>query len=337
MLHDSVIFDNVVHIHNLRDDNVIEPEGRITQNFFYRTLQGIKGEDYPYEEFAAEWSAKHVGDLLFPPEGGGAIDYAMVQTVPMFDLYRDGLDAVERQYELVQLHPDRVIFCGGTDPILRGLNTAMHDLDHQIADLGARSIKFYTGHTRGRSWRMDDPHVAYPMFERMLEHGVDIAQVHKGNPLGPEPLTGLQSHDVGEAALDFPDMRFIIHHLGVPYEDETIIIAARYPNVFLSMSTWINFVQIAPELTAHRLGKALFHVGPDRILWGSEAPLGPNPQDLLRACWDFQIPEQLQAGYGYPAITNEDRRKMFGGNMLRLLGMEPSTPQATAQHVEATR
>jgi len=324
MRNGSVIFDNVVHIHNLRDDNVIEPEGRITQNFFFRTLQGIKGADYDYGEFASAWSAGGVGELLFAP--GSEIDYAMVQTVPMFDLYRDGLDAVERQYELVKLYPERAVFCGGTDPVLRGMNTAMHDIDHQIRDLGARSIKFYTAHTRGRSWRMDDPQLAYPLYERMLEYGVDIAQVHKGNPLGPEPLTALQAHDVGEAALAFPQMRFIIHHLGVPYEDETILIAARYPNVYLSMSTWINFVAIAPRLTAERLGKALFYVGPDRILWGSEAPLGPAPRALLDACWNFQIPEDLRAGYGYPEITDEDRRKMFGGNMLALLGMPDAPP-----------
>jgi predicted TIM-barrel fold metal-dependent hydrolase len=323
---DSVIFDNVVHLHNLREDNVIEPEGRLAQNFFYRTLQAVKGPDFKVEQFASAWSAERVGGILF--REGSQIDYAMVQTVPMFDLYKDGLDAVERQYELVELFPGRAIFCGGTDPVLRGLNTALHDIDHQIRDLGAVSIKFYTAHTRGQSWRMDDPKLAYPLYERMLEYGVDIAQVHKGNPLGPEPLTALQAHDVGQAALDFPGMRFVIHHLGVPYEDETIMIAARFPNVYLSTSTWINSIAVAPRLTAERLGKALAQVGPDRILWGSEAPLGPDPQALLEACWNFQIPEDLRAGYGYPAITDEDRHKIFGANMLELLGMDYAPPAA---------
>jgi len=329
---DSVIFDNVVHLHNLREDNVIEPEGRIAQNFFYRTLQQVKGPDYTVEEFASAWTGKRVGDILFRP--GSQIDYAMVQTVPMWDLYKDGLDAVERQYELVQLFPERVIFCGGTDPVLRGLNTAMHDIDHQVRDLGAVSIKFYTGHSRGQSWRMDDPKLAYPLYERMLEHGVSLAQVHKGNPLGPEPLTALQAHDVGAAALDFPEMRFIIHHLGVPYEDETIMIAARLPNVYLSTSTWINSIGIAPRLTAERLGKILQQVGPDRVLWGSEAPLGPDPQSLFEACWDFQIPEELQRGYGYPAITDEDRVKIFGANMLKLLGMDYAPPNFESPAVD---
>ena len=219
MRNGQVIFDNVVHLHNMREDNVIEPEGRLAQNFFFRLLRTMNGEG-DHSDYAKAWSAEYLADRLFG--GDSQIDLAMIQTVPMFDLYKDGLDAVDRQYELVQLEPERVVFCGGTDPMLRGLNTAMHDIDYQVTQLGARSIKFYTAHTRDRSWRMDDPAVAYPMYERMLEHGVNLAQVHKGNPLGPEPISALRTLDVGEAALAWPQMNFIIHHLGVPYEDEGI-------------------------------------------------------------------------------------------------------------------
>src|SRR5260370_38192735 len=105
---DSVIFDNVVHLHNLREDNVIEPEGRIAQNFFYRTLQQVKGPDYAVEEFASAWTGKRVGGILFGP--GSQIDYAMVQTVPMWDLYKDGLDAGERHSAPVQRFPRRATF-----------------------------------------------------------------------------------------------------------------------------------------------------------------------------------------------------------------------------------
>jgi predicted TIM-barrel fold metal-dependent hydrolase len=329
-----VVFDNVVHLHNLRDDNVIEPEGRLAQNFFYRLVRSMS-EEGDYSDFAKEWTAEYVADRLFGD--GSQIDFAMVQTVPMFDLYKDGLDAVERQYELVQAEPDRVVFCGGTDPMLRGLNTALHDIDHQIKNLGAKSIKFYTAHTRGRSWRMDDRRVAYPMYERMLEHGVNLAQVHKGNPLGPEPLQALQAHDVADAALDFPEMNFIIHHLGVPYEDETITIAARHPNIYLSMSTWINLIRVAPRLTAERIGKALAGVGADHVLWGSEAPLGPHPQDLLDWVWEFQMPDDLVEGYAYPRISDTDRADIFGGNLLRLLKLtveykEDGSPILVSSH-----
>ena len=38
---------------------------------------------------------------------------------------------------------------------------------------------------------------------------------------------------------------------------------------------------------------------------------------------EFQIPEDMQEGYGYPAITDEDRRKIFGENLAGLIGIEP--------------
>jgi hypothetical protein len=36
----------------------------------------------------------------------------------------------------------------------------------------------------------------------------------------------------------------------------------------------------------------------------------------------IQIPDELQDKHGYPPITEEARRKMFGLNQARLLGMD---------------
>jgi uncharacterized protein len=36
----------------------------------------------------------------------------------------------------------------------------------------------------------------------------------------------------------------------------------------------------------------------------------------------LQMPEQLQDEYGYPAITDETRRKILGANMARVLGVD---------------
>jgi uncharacterized protein len=37
---------------------------------------------------------------------------------------------------------------------------------------------------------------------------------------------------------------------------------------------------------------------------------------------DFQIPEDLCAGYGYPQLTEQAKRKILGENLLRLHGMD---------------
>ena len=53
----------------------------------------------------------------------------------------------------------------------------------------------------------------------------------------------------------------------------------------------------------------------------SEAPIF-HPQWALRAFMDFQIPQDLCDGYGYPQLTDQAKRKILGGNLLRLHGMD---------------
>lgn len=332
MRDDNVIFDLVVHIHNFLDENFETRTGRIVQDWKYDHLLMLKkGYEVipPAEEFfQVPPSPQSVYDRIFG--GGSEVDFAMAQAVPLFDLFAETPERnVERVHELVQLDPERMIFCGATDPKLRGVNQALRDIELQITTMGSRSIKLYTAHPYGNSWRMDDRGLAYPMYERMLELGVDLVQVHKGDPQGLEPLADLHPGDVHQAALDFPQMNFIVHHLAFPFEDAAIDLAARLPNVYLAMSTWINMIEIAPVETAMRMGKTLTWCRPEKVIWGSETPIWPRTQTLLDLAWDFQIPEDLRNGWGFPEITDVDRRLMFGGNMLRLLKM-PYEPPVTS-------
>jgi len=128
---------------------------------------------------------------------------------------------------------------------------------------------------------------------------------------------GQPDRDLQRVAYDFPELNIIIHHLGVPWVEETISIASRFPNVYLAMSTWVNSIPIQPALVIERIGRILFECGPEKLIWGSEAPLAGAVQPLLDRCWDVQ----LQDGYGFPDISDDDRRLIYGENMMRLLGI----------------
>ncbi|WP_053207670.1 amidohydrolase family protein [Jiangella muralis] len=328
MRNGNVVFDLVVHVHNLLNSNFAEPAGSVAQPFKYEHLKILKEEVEelpPADEFfQIPPDPEGVVDKIFG--GGSQIDFAMAQVVPLFDLFvEDPEDNIRRVHQMTQVRPDSIVFAGGTDPVLRTVPGALRDITWQIEDLGARSIKLYTAHAYGNSWRMDDADVCYPMLQRMLELDCNLVQVHKGDPQGLEPLLDLMPDDVHRAALDFPEMNFIVHHLAFPFDDIAIDLASRLPNVYLAMSTWINMVKTAPVETAMRLGKALRWCTPEKIIWGSETPLWPSAQHLLDLSWDFQIPTDLQAGWGFPEITEEDRSLMFGGNLLRLLGL-PDDP-----------
>ena len=329
----NTIFDLVVHVHNLLRENLTTPAARVATPYVHRNLKmykrGVETMPPLAESFRAPPDPQKVYDKIFTPDS--QIDFAMAQVVPMFDLFAETPETnYQRVYDLVQLAPEKIVFCGGTDPVLRGLNTALRDVEHQVSRLGAKSIKLYTAHADGGSWRMDDRNVAYPIYERMLDLGCTLVQVHKGDPQGTEPLDALHPRDVHQAALDFPNMNFIVHHLAFPFEDEAIDLAARLPNVYVAMSTWINMVRIAPVETAMRMGKMLRWCGPEKVIWGSETPLWPSAQALLDDSYSFQIPEDLQLGWDFPAITEDDRRLMFGHNLLRLLDMDPLPANATA-------
>ncbi len=140
----------------------------------------------------------------------------------------------------------------------------------QVKELGARSMKFYNGHVEG-TWRCDDREVAYPMYERCQALGIDVLQFHKGMPFGLSNVEDVRPNDLQGAARDFPDLTFVIHHLGMPYFDETVSIAARFPNVHLALSANLCFTPIAPRLVQTQLGRLLMEVEADKLLWGSEA------------------------------------------------------------------
>jgi predicted TIM-barrel fold metal-dependent hydrolase len=123
------------------------------------------------------------------------------------------------------------------------------------------------------TWRMDDPQIAFPIFEKAQELGVNLIGVHKGVPLGPQPIEHTQTWDMDGAAANFPDINFVIYHVGLPFLDETCWQLIRYPNLYASIAATINFLVRAPRMFAEIIGKLLFWCGADKIVYGSEAPI----------------------------------------------------------------
>ena len=69
-------------------------------------------------------------------------------------------------------------------------------MTRQVEEYGARAFKFYdVRYADGGQvpWRMDDPKVAFPVFERIQDLGVNLIGVHKGVPLGPQMIEYTQT------------------------------------------------------------------------------------------------------------------------------------------------
>jgi predicted TIM-barrel fold metal-dependent hydrolase len=241
----------------------------------------------------------------------------------MFDWFKEWYSPVYAQYDMAKAYPERVLFCGGVDPSFRGLQEALEQIDYQVKTLGACSLKFYNGHaTVADCWRCDDERIAYPMYERARAAGIRVLQFHKGNPFGLQNMEFLSPIDLQAPARDFPDLIFIVHHLALPYFEEMVSIASRFPNVYLSLAGYMTFYRVAPRRVQEHLGRLLQTVGAEKILWGSEAALAGGPEPYLRGFMELEIPADLRSGYGYPQITPEDKRQILGGNFARIMGID---------------
>jgi predicted TIM-barrel fold metal-dependent hydrolase len=262
-------------------------------------------------------------------------DMLVAMPLPLTDLFRDGLSPWETCAELASRDPDRTVFWGTVNP-LEG-RKALDLMERQVGEFGAKAFKFYNVRYDYGSpfpWRMDDPKVAFPIFEKARELGVNLIGVHKGVPLGPQPIEATQTWDMDGAAANFPDINFVIFHVGLPFLDETCWQLIRYPNLYASLAATINFVVRAPRMFAEIIGKLLFWCGEDKIVYGSEAPIF-HPQWALRAFMDFSIPQDLCDGYGYPQLTDVAKRKILGENLLRLHGMDVEATKERLGRYEA--
>ncbi len=207
-----------------------------------------------------------------------------------------------------------------------------------------------------RPWRHDDEEVAYPTFEliqsryeqlREQKPGFNNICVHKGLAPGPPDPERGHPEDLPKAARDWPGLNFITYHAciqpaffmhaaleeiesgrlrdGVPdisWTTEYAQLVAPYSNCYAEIgTTWASSIVTFPTVAAHIMGQLMKYLGPDRIVFGSDSVWYGSPQWQIDAFWRFQIPEAMRERYGYPEITQEDKRKILGLNSARLYGI----------------
>ncbi|HEV2928308.1 MAG TPA: amidohydrolase family protein [Propionibacteriaceae bacterium] len=325
---DAIVFDGVAHVFNFEKKNALGPAGEMFINHLYAFHATLTPEGQPVmpaEEFLRQWTVEDIDEMVYD---NSSTDMLCAMPLPLTDLFRDGLSPWEECAELASRRPDRTVFWGSVNP-LEG-RRALDLMERQVGEFGAKAFKFYNvryDYGRPFPWRMDDPQVAFPVFEKAQELGVNLIGVHKGVPLGPQPIEATQTWDMDGAAANFPDINFVIFHVGLPFIDEVCWQLIRHPNLYASIAATINFVVRAPRQFAETLGKLLFWCGEDKIIYGSEAPIW-QPQWALEAFWDFQLPQDLVEGYGYPQLTEQAKRKILGENLLRLHGMDVEETRA---------
>jgi predicted TIM-barrel fold metal-dependent hydrolase len=225
--------------------------------------------------------------------------------------------------------------------------TAPDTLEHQVRDLGGRAIKCYSynGH-----WRLDDEVKAYPMYEEAVRLGIKLVNCHKGLPGfgGPGANQSVRTIDIPKAVADWPQLRFCAYHSG--YFPESSDPGLAHPEGKNGITEFVEILEAMPKKHrkrvyaeigstfpgavlsdnanpgpmqgAHLIGQLMKTLGSKNILWGTDSIWWGSPQWIINAFKILQIPVSLQEQFGYPALREKDKRRIFGENAAKLYGIK---------------
>lgn len=131
--------------------------------------------------------------------------------------------------EYVDKHPDRLIGFCCVDP---NDDDAPRELKRCVRDLHMQGLKL------GPIYQHFDPNSekADGVFRTCEELGIPIL-IHQGTTFVRDaPLKYALPHLLDEVATKHRDLRMIVAHLGHPWEDETVALIRKQPNVYSDVS-----------------------------------------------------------------------------------------------------
>ena len=222
--------------------------------------------------------------------------------------------------KVVESNPDRFMYQPNISPVkFKGVKNTIWELEYWVKEKGAKIFKFYAP----EDTYINDPDL-WPFYEKAEELDI-VLDIHTGFSWCPPGKSKYALPILlDDVARDFPQLKIVAFHMGYPYCDDLNMVALGHPNIYPCLSLLVPWASSAPHKFARIIGEALRFVGPERIIWGTDyAGFSAQIAAAVKGFRDFQIPEDIRQGYGYPEITDEDRRKIFGQNLARLLGIEP--------------
>ena len=220
---------------------------------------------------------------------------------------------------LAEKHPGRFVVNTRFDP--RDGDAGLRELEANVARWGSIGLKLYTAEWHGdsRGWKLSDPE-AYRFLARAQELGIRNVHVHKGPTIWPLDKDAFDVSDVDHAATDFPELNFIVEHVGLPRIEDFCFMATQEPNVYAGLSVVIGGLMHArPRFFAKVMGELLFWVGEDKMTFGSDYAIW-EPKWQVEGLVDWDYPDDEFSDY--PRVTTATKKKILGLNAAKLYDIE---------------
>jgi uncharacterized protein len=228
----------------------------------------------------------------------------------------------------------------------------LEQMDTELNEYKIDSWKWYCHSDPGNSgggFQLDDDKAAW-FYDESRKRGMKRFSVHKGYSYQSRILGHLANpKDVEKAALNNPDLTFIIYHSAIQhgpnepdwqkadnYDPETgdfawhailMDIKKRNPkinNVYPEIGSFFGPLVIAdPKMAMHGMGKNIKLYGSDHVIWGTDCLWWGSPQWVIDAFKRFQISDEMCEKFGYAKLTKQDKANIFGLNAAKIYGGDP--------------
>ena len=170
----------------------------------------------------------------------------------------------ERVHEVTQAHPERFSGLAGVDPF-RGMQ-GVYDLEKAVREYGFVGAHLYP-HWFGLA---PDNAKYYPYYAKCCELDIPIMmqvgqnliyQRDRRLPSVGRPIT------LDQVAIDFPELKLIGIHIGIPWTDEMIAMAWKHDNIFIGADAY------APKYWPQALLHYINTYGSNKVLFGTDWPV----------------------------------------------------------------
>ncbi|MHA2003512.1 MAG: amidohydrolase family protein [Candidatus Thorarchaeota archaeon] len=258
--------------------------------------------DSPIEDLRAAMSDAGVERAVILP-----IDSGLNQDMPLTMREKTDWHAEE-----VEGNPNLITFVG-LDP--RRGKEGLDELERAVKEKNCRGWKIYPP-----NGFYPDNEEFYPYYELCAELDVPVV-IHQGFTSRFKHIKYGQPVNIDSVAVDFPKLKIVLAHVGVPWVEEALTIAAKNPNVSVDVSGWQIFAASSTARIYSMIADAkMLRVFPNRMIWGSDFPLFEQVMPLKK--WmeffvNLQMPDSMLE-MGYPKVSPEEIETVMWKNASRL-------------------
>jgi predicted TIM-barrel fold metal-dependent hydrolase len=235
------------------------------------------------------------------------IDRSLLVAVRAGDLRMKGSFELpyERVRDVCRQHPDRFSGLAGVDPF-RGMQ-GLRDLE-----LAVKKYGFVGAHLYPHWFSLAPDHAKYyPYYAKCCELDIPI-MMQVGHNLIYQRDRRLPSVGrpicLDQVAIDFPELKLLGIHIGIPWTDEMISMAWKHENVFIGVDAY------APKHWPQQLVHYLNTYGRHKVLFGTD--------------WPVIDPERAVAEIEALGIRPDAKTMLMRDNALRVFRLPESKAHA---------